>query len=384
MRPLSDEQQHQEGPFELRVSLGDMRPEDALRVILPPEQAGLRVWELLDSTFSGDPESRSRVEETFDLRDNPDLPEIYAALLHVFDSRRMGRCVLDCFANRRTRVADSALVVDHLDARRTGEGDGPAHPVLDLVIEQKYHALDYAVAQGYWDSSADLLEWLRPLTLLYFLDKHEFRLPAAPAEENDQDLLAIAGTLQAKGLIAPLEGTGEETGEETGTFAITELGRRTIGSMMAETESYIDRFDVFKDTAYDADAESVEFDKGRGEDLRVQIFIAEGLDPVRVVFLLRLYDGTLDEFAGSWPRLVHNADFFEGILEPVVDRDSVDEALIDRIIESGYAYVEEREEAARELRSQREILERMGEARGLSGSGGPGPRPSNRPLNREE
>jgi hypothetical protein len=33
--------------------------------------------------------------------------------------------------------------------------------------------------------------------------------------------------------------------------------------------------------------------------LRVQIFIAEGLDPVRTVFLLRLYDGTLDEFAST-------------------------------------------------------------------------------------
>ena len=40
-----------------------MRPEDALRVLLPPDYAGLRVGELLQAVFSEDEQQRSRVEE---------------------------------------------------------------------------------------------------------------------------------------------------------------------------------------------------------------------------------------------------------------------------------------------------------------------------------
>ena len=87
--------------------------------------------------------------------------------------------------------------------------------------------------------------------------------------------------------------------DEPDPLVITPAGRRFIGALLSETEACIDRFDVFKDVLWDSDTGSAEFDTGYGEDLRVQIFIAEGLDPARTVFLLRLYDGTLDEFAST-------------------------------------------------------------------------------------
>ena len=111
--------------------------------------------------------------------------------------------------------------------------------------------------------------------------------------------------------------------------------------------------------AYHRDAGVVEFDTGRGEDLRVQVYGAEGLDPLRIVFLLRLYDGTFDEFLLTWPRLIHSTEFFEEILEPVVNHCQVDESLLGWVIESGYAYLEEREDTVREQRSRAEILARL-------------------------
>ena len=59
--------------------------------------------------------------------------------------------------------------------------------------------------------------------------------------------------------------------------------------MVVEAESYIDRFDLFSDTLLEPD-EEVEFGTGVGEDLRVQVYGSEGVDPVRAVFLLLLYD----------------------------------------------------------------------------------------------
>ncbi len=75
--------------------------------------------------------------------------------------------------------------------------------------------------------------------------------------------------------------------------------------------------------------------------------------------MLRLYDGTFSEFLTTWQQLIHTAEFFEQILEPVVNHSQVDESIIGRIIESGYAYLEEREDAVREQRSHSEIIQRL-------------------------
>ena len=338
-------------PLKLEVSLSGMRPEDALGVLLPPEYAALRVGELVEAVFPDDEQHRSLVEAMFDLRENPDLPEIYSVLLDAFSQWRLGHCTLKFSANPDAQVELSDLVTQHLKQPEDRPENGPSSPTLSMTIEQEYRALDYAVERGCWESREKLLEWLQSLILLYFLDKHEYPLPAAPTAGVDRRLVKIADVLFAQGII--------EASAETDAFNITDQGRRTIGRLLAETESHIARFDVFKDVTYDRDAGVVEFDTGRGEDLRVQVFLAEGLDPVRIVFLLRLYDGTFDEFLLTWRQLIHGTEFFEEILEPVVNHCQVDESVLGWIIESGYAYLEEREDAVREQRSRTEILERL-------------------------
>ena len=329
--------------------LSGMKPEDDLRVVLAPEYTGLHIGELLEAVFPEDEDAQSYVEEMLDVRENPDLPDIYDVLLDAFEEWRSGRCVLKLGTKAGSEVEPTDEVLRHLIPPCSGGHSD--HPALHLTMRQEYPALDHIVQREYWADRAELVEWLQSLTLLYFLDKHEFKLPAAPASETDRRLMPVAEVLQRKQLIA--------TCEDAEHFEITPHGRDLIGNQIAETESYIDRFDVFKDVDYDVDTGSVQFGNGRGEDLRVQVFIAEGLDPVRAVFLLRLYDGTLDEFVSSWPRLIHETTFYDGILEPVMDHERVDDRLIGSTIESGYAHVEERDEDARETRSRREILERV-------------------------
>jgi hypothetical protein len=224
-------------------------------------------------------------------------------------------------------------------------------PSLHLHIQRQYKAVDYAVQQGFWDTKAELLVWLETHTLLYFMDKHEFSLPVTPGRGDEQGLLSIADVLEADGLISP--------SQETGTLAITPDGRRLIGRLLAETESYIDLYDHFKDTAFAEEADSVQFDTGDGADLRVPVFIAEGLDPIRTVFLLRLYDGTLDAFASTWQERITDEHLFDEILEPVVNRQNVDEHLLERIIGAGYVYLEERHQEARESTEQAEMIQQV-------------------------
>ena len=193
--------------------------------------------------------------------------------------------------------------------------------------------------------------WLRQCALLYFLDKHDCYLPSL--EE-----LAGSGVLHtvAQGLVA------DEClyySEQRGRMEIGPEGRRFIGRLLAETEDCIDRYDLFRDVAWDEDTEAWDFDSGYGDDLRVEVYIAEGLDPVRAVFLLRLYDGSLDRFAAVWPDLLGDANFFNHALEPVVNRDLALLGAIHAIIEDGYACLELRASVTAQARAREQTAARL-------------------------
>ncbi len=160
-------------PLVLQVSLAGMRPEDALRVLLPPDYAALRVVELVEAVFPEDEEQRSLVEAMFDLRENPDLPEIYSVLLDAISQWRLGHCTLKFSGTNGTQIELSDPVAQHLKSPEVRPENGPSGPTLAMTIEQEYHALDHAVERGCWESREKLLEWLQSLTLLYYLDKHE-------------------------------------------------------------------------------------------------------------------------------------------------------------------------------------------------------------------
>ena len=161
----------------------------------------------------------------------------------------------------------------------------------------------------------------------------------------------VAG-LQSQGLIAPSEDGGLP-------FVITQEGRAVIGRLLSETEGYIELYDHFKDADFDEEAEDVRFGRGRGVDLRAQVYETEGLDPIRTVFLLRLYDGSLDPFADSWTGITDEGGLFADLLEPVVNRFYVDDDLIGRIIDSGYSYLQESHEEARRLASESDLVRRV-------------------------
>lgn len=349
--------------FQLRVSLQGMNPDDSLQIVLPWEWTRLEVWNLLESVFPAERSRQAEIEAKLDLRKNPDLLEIFAVLLDAFSQWRLGYCKLNVSTDDGTPLFPSDRNDGCLKLLQGKEETSLASSALHLIIAPEYRAVDYAVRRGWWETQEELLEWLQALTLLYFLDKHQVEIPGVATAEAGEGWSSIASILGREGLAAP--------SVETGMLSVTESGRRFIGSMLGETESYIDRFDLFKDVAYGLHSGSVEFDTGRGEDLRAQIIEAEGLDPIRAVFLLRLYDGTFDRFVSNWQYLIANTDFFDEILEPAVNHDRVEDGAIGRVIEIGYALIEEREEAAREARSRQATLERFRSRVGLPAADDP-------------
>ena len=317
------------GAFGIELRLDGLHPGDSLRLEASAELTELTVGDMLVEVFAG--ESHAFTES--EARDNPDLPDLYAQIAELFGRWRDGMATLRFYAPGGAEVDGGALVSDAL-------GDGE----LRLVLRQTFEVLDWFGARG--GGRAELVGWLSRSALLYAIDKHGLRVEVV----SDGPLSSAALEIQAEGLAAPNEG---------GVFEVTVSGREFLGSAIAETESYIDRYDVFSDVLYDLDTRSVRFGTGHGEDLRVQVYESEGIDPIRAVFLLRLYDASLDEHPASWAEKVVSEDVFDWMLSPVLDRASLlGEDDLDWIIEAGFAENEEREEEARRGEAVRAALSR--------------------------
>ncbi|MDA1128246.1 MAG: hypothetical protein O2913_06060 [Chloroflexi bacterium] len=343
-------------PFTLQVSLGEMNLEDAFWVELGHELVDSRLGDFLDNVFSGDQKQQSKFRKLIDVRENPDLPDMYTALLEIFSEWRSGKCALHFFVNQGPEIKLTDRLDDHLSLMQS-----PAHriderPLLDLVIEQKLEVLDYLADSGYFKSKKTTMEFMQANMLMYFLDKHGYKLSEKPIDETDKALLPIAKKLQSAKLIAP--------SNVEGTFAITEQGRQAVGKTIAETDTYIDQYDVFKDVFYDPDSGALEFETGVGKDLRVQLYEYDDQDPVRIVFLLRLHDSTFDasqEGQANWRESIHSEQFFGEILSPILNAERVDEAVIESVLDAGYSFAEERSGASRDVESQDDLLRRIKE-----------------------
>lgn len=340
-----------EVPLYLGVSLQDMRPDDKFELLLPAVNLRMGVWGLLEQVFREERDGRCQIESSFDLKKNPDLPEIYAVLLDVFAQYRAGYCGLTVVVLDGAPVALGDPIAAHFLASEPGAGDRSAPASLEVLIQQKYQVLESVLVAEHWENKNQLLEWLQSLTLLYFLDKHEVEISENLSSWGNCALLAAVQALLQADII--------ESVAETGNYEITEAGRIFIGSLLSETEAHIDHFDIFKDVAFEDVIGRTEFGSGTGEDLRVQVLIAEGLDPIRVVFLLIMYDGSLDNYLADWADRLEMESFFNEILEPVANHFRVPDDAISKVIESGFAMLDEQAIFDRTERSRREILARL-------------------------
>ena len=335
--------------FDLRVTLGDTPLEDGFWISIPWDASSLSFGDLLNDVFPDDEAKQDGVLASLDGRANPDLPDMYVGLLDVFDDWRGGNRTLNLFVNHGPEVQFYERVQSHIKARLDQSGLIVGSAVLDVVIEQHFEVIKKY--QEWGGDRQDLIQWLSGATLLYFMDKHGYQPTADQSEDTDSHLEPVFDDMRSRDLIAEGQGTGR--------YEITESGRGFLGHLIAETESYIRHYDVFKDVLYDVDAGLVEFDTGLGDDLRVQVYDEEGLDLIRVVFLLRMYDGTLDEYTDSWTEAINSDEFFDEILSPVLDHEFVDADLIEWIIESGRNFQEEQAEEARDQAIQRTTLRRL-------------------------
>lgn len=300
--------------------------EDAFWVGIPEELSSLLLRDLFERVFPSDESLQVPFRSRLDVRNNPDLPDMYDALVDIFARAEMGLCTVATYRNHGPKLADSSIVCRHLT-----RGDAPG--VLDLVLEQRFSAIDYTVQRGDFPDVEAAMTWLSSRVLLYFLDTPDYTLSTAPLDDADVALLPIAQSLVDAGCI--------KRSAESGLFEITERGREEIHRMTAEAETAIERYEVFADVLYDPHTGGCDFGTGIGQDVRIPVYEAEALSPLRAVLFVDLHDGTLGRMAGDWRTVIRARAFFETLLLPVVERPLVDAEAVDAIIDAGFTLTEQ-------------------------------------------
>ena len=311
--------------FVLRITLGKMPIEDGFWMALPDDLSSLSLGELFKRVFPSDRSLQQTFLQRLDVKGNPDLPEMYDALVEVFIREELDLCTVDTYVNHGPKLEDSAVVSRHLT-----KSEGP--PVLDLVLEQRFSAIDYAVRREDFRDAGEALTWMSSRVLLYFVGALEYVLPTEPDDNADTALLPIAQSLVEEGLV--------ERPADSGTFEITELGMEALHEMTAEAENVIERYEVFADVLCDPESGECDFGTGAGIDLRIPVYEAEGFSPVRVVLLVELCGGEFVRIDVDWRLAIQDREFFEALL-PVVERPLVDAQDLDAIIDAGFAYMEQ-------------------------------------------
>ena len=301
--------------------------DDAFWVALPHELSSLPLQELFNRVFPPDPSLRQPFLERLDVNGNPDLPDMYDSLVDIFAFTQLGLCTVETHVNHGPKLHDSEVVRNHL-------ADTAAPPLLDLVLEQRFSAIDYAVRCGDFTDRDGALDWMRSRVLLYFLGELDYVLPTEPHDETDAALLPTAQTLVEDGLIERPAGSS--------SFEVNDLGTEALQEMSALVENVIERYEVFADVLYDPESGDCEFDLGIGVDLRIPVYEAESISPVRAVFLVELNDGEFYRMADDWRTAILDGDFLEALLLPVVERPLVDAVHLDAIIDAGFEFMEDR------------------------------------------
>jgi hypothetical protein len=314
--------------------------DEAFWIVLPGPLSSLTVRELFEHVFPDDDSIQTSARDRLDLETNPDLANIYDVVVDIFARKRAGLCTVETYQNFGPKLADS-MAIQGLTWKEDEEF------LLDLVLEQRFSAIDYAVQRDEFADAEEALRWLQSSTLLYFLDVHDYILPIEPINELDAGLLPIAKLLQESGDIQP--------SEESNLFEITEQGNETVQQMIARAENVLERYEIFADVLYDPQTGECECGTGRGEDIRIPVYEAEGVDPARSVFLVELFDSTLARLEDDWREVIHDREFFETLLTPVIDRPLVADDVLEQIVDAGFALMDAQAQAASQEARNRQL-----------------------------
>jgi hypothetical protein len=336
----SDIRDYDGGDFDLRITFGDDPLDDAFWITVPGDAEGLTLCQLLQQHLLGaGREDRQRIEASLDTDTNPDLPAMYLQVRRAFDDMERGKAVVRFHLNKGP--ADVNLddpVMQHFSRAYSREYELD-YRLIDLVLD-----VTDVSAVATRPEQDEMKREFRALLLLYLMDRFGQDFVFEGRNLDTTGVEAVADWAVMKGW---LDLTAKDVrGEYKGVYARTAEGDRVVRGVVRETDDLIRQYDHFADVTGD---EPPRFRTGRGEDLRIWVYRAEGKDPVRAGFLMNLENGFYDR---DWRPIFADDAFFRELLTIAGAPSPVTPQRLDRVIRAGKAWAEQhRAEVERDARS---------------------------------
>jgi hypothetical protein len=340
-------------PLVIRITLGDMDLLDAFYIALPGDAASLSIEDAMRKhVLCENEEDRNKVRQKLSRDPNPDLLDIYDALLYLYQQAEAGEVILSYHINNGASDIRKADPVSLHQQHCTSNGKpNRFYSLLDLVLEV-YDNLDpFSELTG--ERKSTMLEDFRRIFALYLLDRFSYQPANAAKDENSEHLSAVLEYLASEDL-----GLTRVDGE----YIVSPRGYDLLNGIINEAEFYIGNYDIFGDV-YVNGAGEIRFNTGYGSNFIVPVFSRVGIDPYRALFAAALYLGNMDYLASSLDMLFSEAPFSDlfSLIAHSPKEEDVGTELLDRIIQEGSLKVQEQrlreERLERVERIQRHISE---------------------------
>jgi len=353
----------------IRITLGDVDLLDGFYMSLPADAESLSIEDAIRRYILCEKdEDRIRVKHKLSVDPNPDLLDIYDELLFLHEQAETGEVTLSYHINngdsdiQPTDPVSLHQRVCATDARLSPSGASASclhhYKLLDLVLEVHDNCDPFSGMTG--EQKDAVLKDFRCIFILYLMDRFGYQPGLQDTRLKTQDLrpktqdspesrvlslesrvLDLSPPKYLSNLLEYMtSGDVQLANCIEGEYFITPRGYELLNSIIDEAEFYIDNYDIFGDV-YVKGASEVRFNTGYGGNLIVPVFIREGIDPYRALFIAALYLGNLDHLASELTILFSEEPFRELFsLIAYYPKGKIGPELLDRIILEGRLNVE--------------------------------------------
>lgn len=340
-------------PLVVRITIGDMGLLDGFYLPLPASADRFSIEDMLKRyVLCENQEDRLHLKERLSMDPNPDLIDIYDALLEIYSRVESKKATISYHINNgNSNISPSDPVSAHLQSFVTDDSQ-MSYRLLDLVLEI-YDEADPFSGLTEEQKSAMLREFRGYLTL-YFIDRFGYQ------PKLDEVSPELAERFDA--LLRYLSSEDMIHIEDKARLTITYKGYDLLKDIINEAEFYIDNYDIFGDV-YVKRFKEIRFNTGCGNNLIVPVLLRDGLSPYRVLFICALYLGNMDELAFDPHRLFSDEPFRE-LFSLIVNSPTEEEIgarLLDRIIREGKERIEEQRKRFARLERVSAIMRRINE-----------------------
>jgi hypothetical protein len=329
--------------FDLRITFGDDPLDTAFWVTVPGTAETLTLRQLIQQYLLGESrEDRERIASALDTETNPDLPSLYLAVRRAFDDIRKGTAIVRFHINKG--AADVNLddpVMRHF-SRAFSQAYDLDYRLIDLVLQ----VTDLPRLTIPPQRQAEQMREFRLFLLLYMMDRYGQHFVFEGQDLDTSGIEAVADWAVTQGWLDLA--AKDVNGDYKPVYSRTAEGDKLLRSLVRETDGLIRDYDQFGDVTLTE--EPPRFHTGRGDDLRIWVYQAENLDPLRAAFLINLENGAYDR---TWQQLFRDDAFYRDLIAIAGAESPVTPQKMDRIIRAGKQWgAERRNEARRSARAR--------------------------------